>query len=73
MLPSVKKAGRLSPASRSPMLSAIYERGNRVAWITVAVTVVLVFYAVIYAFPNAPARCPATGPGCSRAGKPSLL
>ena len=35
------------------MLSAIYERGNRVAWITVAVTVVLFFYALIYAFPNA--------------------
>jgi hypothetical protein len=35
------------------MLGAIYEWGNRAAWITVAVTVVLFFYALIYAFPNA--------------------
>ena len=35
------------------MLSAIYEWGNRAAWIAAAVTAVLFFYAVIYAFPNA--------------------
>ena len=35
------------------MLGAIYEWGNRAAWITLAVTVVLFFYATIYAFPNA--------------------
>jgi hypothetical protein len=35
------------------MLSAIYEWGNRAAWVAAAVTAVLFFYAVIYAFPNA--------------------
>ena len=35
------------------MLSAIYEWGNRAAWIAAAVTAVLFFYAIIYAFPNA--------------------
>jgi hypothetical protein len=35
------------------MLSAIYEWGNQVAWIAAAVTAVLFFYAIIYAFPNA--------------------
>jgi hypothetical protein len=35
------------------MLSAIYEWSNRAAWIAAAVTAILFFYAVIYAFPNA--------------------
>ena len=35
------------------MLSLFYEWGNRAWSITVAVTVVLFFYAIIYAFPNA--------------------
>lgn len=35
------------------MPSAIYEWGNRAAWIAAAVTAILFFYAVIYAFPNA--------------------
>jgi hypothetical protein len=35
------------------MLSAIYEWGNRAAWIAAAVTAILFFYAVIYAFPIA--------------------
>jgi hypothetical protein len=35
------------------MLRAIYEWGNRAAWIAAAVTAILFFYAVIYAFPNA--------------------
>jgi hypothetical protein len=34
------------------MLSLFYELGNRAWSITVAVTVVLFFYAIIYAFPN---------------------
>ena len=53
MLPSTKKARRLLPASHRPMLSSIYEWGNRAAWIAAAVTAVLFFYAIIYAFPNA--------------------
>ncbi len=35
------------------MLSSIYEWGNRAGWIAAAVTAVLFFYAVVYAFPNA--------------------
>jgi hypothetical protein len=35
------------------MLSAIYEWGNRATSIAAAVTAILFFYAVIYAFPNA--------------------
>jgi len=35
------------------MLSSFYEWGNRAAWIAAAIIVVLFFYAVIYAFPNA--------------------
>jgi hypothetical protein len=35
------------------MLSAIYEWGNRATWIAAAVTAILFFYAVIFAFPNA--------------------
>jgi hypothetical protein len=35
------------------MLSTIYEWGNRAAWIAAAVTAILFYYAVIYAFPNA--------------------
>jgi hypothetical protein len=53
LLPSMKKARRLSPASHSPMLRAIYEWGNRAAWIAATVTAILFFYAVICAFPNA--------------------
>jgi hypothetical protein len=53
LLPSMKKAQRSSPASHSPKPSAIYEWGNRAAWITAAVTAVLFFYAVVDAFPNA--------------------
>jgi hypothetical protein len=53
MLPSIKKARRSLPASHGPLLSTIYEWGNRAVWITVAVTAVLFLYAVIYAFPNA--------------------
>jgi hypothetical protein len=34
------------------MLRAIYEWGNRAAWIAAAVTAILFFYAVICAFPN---------------------
>jgi hypothetical protein len=49
----MKKARRPSPASHSHVLSAIYEWGNRATWIAAAVTAILFFYAVIYAFPNA--------------------
>jgi hypothetical protein len=53
LLPYMKKAQRSPPGSHSPKLSAIYEWGNRAAWMTAAVTAVLFFYAVVYAFPNA--------------------
>ena len=48
-----EKGATLLPASHGTMLSLFYEWGNRAAWIAAAIIAVCLFYAVIFAFPNA--------------------